>query len=156
MITLTFPDGTTREYHHAVTHARRRELHKRMYRSPYGSTWRTEGSGKPLPETVGVTIELYEGGLVFGANPSQETSFTLVAYAGSQVTYLGGNLTYSVDQEPSGAAAVLMDDAENAVELSTPYWTADLEGVTSTVMTPVAGGYRVRIEWLAQRPATFP
>lgn len=116
MITFTTSAGVASTYDQAVTSTTRRERDKRMYRSPFGSTWRTEGSGDRLPERVTVTVEAH-----------------------------GSTAESDVD--------TIISDAEGAASLSTPYWTATLEGVVNAVVTPVSTGYRVRVEALTREPS---
>lgn len=58
MITLHLPVGR-REIQHAKTGEIRERLNERQYRPPFGTTWRTAGSGKPEPERVSATIEVF-------------------------------------------------------------------------------------------------
>lgn len=58
MITLHKADGTTRELEHAQTNEVTERLDRTQYRPPFGTGWKSTGSGHPEPQRVSITVEV--------------------------------------------------------------------------------------------------
>lgn len=129
------------EYQHAVTQPTRRETDRRMYRSPFGTTWRNEGTKGRLPERVGASIEVTPDGI-------------LVTSAGDTLTTQSGD-AIAVNRTASQSVAALLAVAEDTVSVETPYWTASVAGLSRSIVTPVDIGYRVDLEWVASYPSGY-
>jgi hypothetical protein len=121
VITIHKGDGTTRDLEHAKTGEARERLDLIQYRPPFGEAWKTAGTGKPEPEQVSITVEVWS-----------ETGGT-----GSTLEAIRPTLD------------AIIADAQAAVAIETPLGDWALEGLKSAIDQPIAAGYRLDLVWLA-------
>lgn len=148
-IVLTLSDGSIRYLKHAKTNPIRRERKRRLYRPPFGSTWKTSGDGRVQPARPSVRLEVWAG-----------ADYAEVQFGGETVTYGGDTVVAQKALVASTLSALspvldaIVADARDATQLQTPFGTWAVKGLRSAIQQPIAGGFRLDLTWIASQRQT--